>query len=144
MSTWETYKQTMVAPPTLASAARENDVATVAVLLARGADIEGRDARGYSPLMLAAYGGHAEVFDYLLDRGASPDGVDLAGNTILMGAAFKGHLAFVQRLLRDGADPHARNASGLDARAFALTFGRTEVVALLDAWTQSHPLSRAV
>lgn len=133
MTTWESYKQTMKAPATLWSAARDNDVASLASLLASGASIDEGDHRGYSPLMLAAYGGNLEAFEFLLAAGADPNGADHAGNSILMGAAFKGHLGLVRRLLAAGADPGARNASGLDARAFALTFGRAEVVALLDA-----------
>lgn len=132
MTPWETYKQTMVVPPSLWAAAKDNDLRAIAALLADGLDINGCDARGFSPLMLAAYAGSVEAFDYLLARGADPNGADAAGNTILMGASFKGHLPIVEKLLAAGADRTLKNGSGVDARGFALAFGRAEVVALLD------------
>lgn len=133
MSSWQTYKQTMIAPPSLGAAAKSNDVALLqALLAAEDADIDARDARGYSPLMLAAYSGSMEAFELLLARGADPNGTDLAGNSILMGAAFKGHVAMVSRLLERGADPTVTNASGLTALAFAVQFGRTEVIPLIE------------
>lgn len=132
MSSWDAYKQTMVQEPSLAAAARANDVVLLGALLERdGVEIDAQDARGYSALMLAAYCGHLEAAELLLSRGANPNGTDHAGNSILMGAAFKGHVALVRCLLRHGADPAVKNAAGLDAHGFALQFGRTEVLSLL-------------
>jgi ankyrin repeat protein len=131
-SKWESYKQTMVAPPTLQVAAKANDVLELARLLETGAAIDERDARGYSALMLAAYTGSAEAFTYLLQQGADPNSVDAAGNSVLMGAAFKGHLEMVQQLLAARVNPNARNHAGLTARDFAENFGRTAVAQLLN------------
>jgi hypothetical protein len=122
----------MTAPPSLWSAAKENDVAAIEALLADGLDINGCDHRGYSPLMLAAYAGNVEAFDTLIERGAEPNGADLNGNTILMGAAFKGYALIVERLLAAGADRSVKNASGVDARTLAVTFGRTQIVDIFD------------
>jgi ankyrin repeat protein len=137
MSTWEQYKETMAQPITLWSAAKTNDVGQLIRLLDAGADIDAGDGRGYAPLMLAAYAGHAAAVELLLGRGANPDSRDHAGNSVLMGVAWKGNLALVQRLLEAGADPTARNQHGIDVRGFAATFGRHEVVALIDAFIQS-------
>lgn len=135
---WQRYQQTMTAPPTLWAAARANDVAELARLLAADPQaIDARDHRGYAPLMLAAYAGHAEACALLLAQGADANTADLAGNTALMGAAFKGHVALVERLLAAGADPTLTNHAGQDARATALTFGRRDVVAVLDAFVAS-------
>ena len=139
MASWEDFKKTMVVPATLGTAAKENDVALLARLLADGADIDARDHRGYSALMLAAYSGHQEAFDFLLERGADPRSADLGGNSVLMGAAFKGHLDMVRKLLAAGADPLARNNAGLDASGFAANFGRTEVVAFLASFSGASP-----
>ena len=130
-SKWETYKQTMVVPASLWSAAKANDVSQLAQLLAAGAEIDERDARGYSALMLAAYSGNDAAFEYLLAHGADPNSVDAGGNSVLMGAAFKGHTRMVKQLLDAGADARHRNHAGLDARAFAENFGRSEVLGLL-------------
>jgi ankyrin repeat protein len=131
-SKWESYKQTMVVPPSLWSAAKANDVAELTRLLDAGADIDACDARGYSALMLAAYSGNGEAFEYLLSRGANPSSTDASGNSVLMGAAFKGHTAMVVQLLSAGASPHARNHAGLNARDFAEQFGRADVAKLLE------------
>jgi ankyrin repeat protein len=134
MSTWEQFKETMAQPVTLCWAAKNNDLALLSRLLEDGADIDARDGRGYSPLMLAAYAGHADAVALLLDHGADPDSCDHAGNSVLLGVAWKGNLPLVQRLLEAGADPTLRNQHGLDARGFATTFGRHEVVAIIDAF----------
>lgn len=133
VTSWEDYKQTMIGPATLWAAAKENDPIELARLLRAGADIDARDVRGYSALMLAAYAGNAEAFEFLLARGADPDTADNGGNSVLMGAAFKGHLDMVEKLLAAGTDWSAKNAAGLDARGFAVMFGRKEVVELFDA-----------
>jgi uncharacterized protein len=132
MSGWEEYKKTMVVGRSLWQAARENDVAAIESSLSEGSDIDARDPRGFSALMLAAYVGNAEAFDCLLAHGADPNSVDHAGNSILMGAACKGHVHFVKKLLGAGAARSATNAAGLDARAFALRFGRTDVLEIFD------------
>jgi ankyrin repeat protein len=122
----------MTVPTSLWATARANDVVQLARLLDEGWPIDERDARGYSPLMLAGYAGSMEAVELLLARGADPNTADLFGNTVLMGAAFKGFVKVVQRLLAAGANPAAMNVGGLDARGFALTYGRTEVFAILD------------
>ena len=136
MSAWEAYKQTMVVPSTLWSAAKRNDVAELSRLLAEGAPLEQCDARGYSPLMLAAYCGNVEAFDHLLAHGADPNSRDPAGNSVLMGAAFKGHAYMVTKLLTSGADPGLRNQAGLDAIDFATNFGRHDIAALLRSFVE--------
>ncbi len=133
MSGWDAFKKTMIEPSSLWAAAKQNDVAELERLLSVGAAIDERDARGYSPLMLAAYAGNTEAFDYLLARGADPNTADLAGNSALMGAAFKGHRSMVEKLLAAGADATAKNQAGLDAHAFAVSFGRAEIAPLLPA-----------
>jgi uncharacterized protein len=135
MTSWDEYKKTMEAPVTLWSAAKADDVVTLRRLLAAGAELDARDPRGYSPLMLAAYSGSRAAFDCLLAAGADPNSADDGGNSVLMGACFKGHVDLIHKLLAAGADLHAKNAAGVDAHGFAVMFGRTEVAALLQART---------
>jgi len=116
---------------TLWAAAKANDVAELERLLAEGAEIDAKDPRGYSPLMLAAYSGSEAALDFLLARGADPSSADPGGNTVLMGAAFKGYASMVEKLLAAGADPHAKSGTGLDAAGFAQMFGQHEIVLLL-------------
>jgi ankyrin repeat protein len=132
MRSWDEYKTTMTTPVGLWDAARANDTVELERLIAAGLDLEAKDSRGYSALMLAVYVGNLEATQLLLARGASPNSIDAAGNTTLMGASFKGHLKIVEALLDAGADLRSRNQSGADALQFATMFGRVEVVALLE------------
>jgi ankyrin repeat protein len=129
---WEAFKKTMTLAPNLWTAAKDDDVRTLHRLLRAGADIEAKDARGYSALMLAAYSGSVQAFEFLLACGADPNTSDASGNTVLMGAAFKGHGYFVAKLVAAGADLRTTNEAGMDARAFAANFGRANIVELLD------------
>lgn len=135
--TWKLSQYTVAASLTLWEAAKANNPAELVQLLDAGGQINERDHRGYAPLMLAAYAGSLEAVELLLARGADPNTEDLFGNTVLMGAAFKGHVAIVARLLAAGADPATTNHGGLDARGFALAFGRTDVFVLLQHCTHA-------
>jgi len=144
-STAWTQSQHPIAPPhSLWAAAKANNPGELARLLDAGWPIDERDQRGYAPLMLAGYAGNLEALDLLLARGADPNTVDLFGNTVLMGAAFKGHVAIVQRLLAAGADPATTNHGGLDARGFALAFGRPDVFSVLHQHTGRAEPRRAL
>ena len=123
MSNWEKYRQTMRAAPDLWSAAKSNDI-PVLMRLTRNEDINAKDGRGYSPLMLAAYSGSLEAAQLLLQVGADPNTADFAGNSALMGAAFKGNVFMVELLLAKGANPVLRNNAGMTALDFAVMFGR--------------------
>jgi ankyrin repeat protein len=126
MSNWERYKQTMRTAPDMWSAAKTNDIPALMRLI-RNSDVNAKDARGYSPLMLAAYSGSIEAAKLLLQVGADPDTAEFAGNSALMGAAFKGNVYMVDLLLAKGANPAARNKAGMTALDFAVMFGRTAV-----------------
>jgi ankyrin repeat protein len=128
---WTQHKPIAV-PRSLWAAAKADDVAQLAHLLDEGCSIDERDYRGYSALMLAGYAGNLDAVELLLSRGADPNTRDLFGNTVLMGAAYKGFAKVVQRLLLAGADLAATNYGGLDARGFALTYERTEVLAVIE------------
>lgn len=112
--------------------ARQGNVAGLRRLLELApAEVNSQDARGNSPLILAAYAGFAEAAEYLLENGARVDLRNEAKETALMGAAFRGNLAIVMMLLRHGANPDLENAKGLSALGIATLFGRAEVAKLL-------------
>nr|WP_086494125.1 ankyrin repeat domain-containing protein [Novosphingobium panipatense] len=113
----------------LFDAARLGRTDMISALLLAGADIEARDPKGYTPLILASYHGHLGATALLLDEEASIDQPDRSrGNTALMGAAFKGYEPITDLLLRRGADPNAPNHAGQTALMMASLFGRQEIV----------------
>jgi len=139
---WTQHKPIAV-PRSLWAAAKANDVVQLARLLEEGCPIDERDYRGYSALLLAGYCGNIDAVELLLFRGADPNTRDLFGNTVLMGAAYKGFAKVVQRLLLAGADLAATNYGGLDARGFALTYERTEVLAVIEQHVERIGAQRA-
>lgn len=107
--------------------ARQGDAALLAVI-DQGAPVDMQDAAGNTPIMLAAYHGHAELVRGLAARGADVDLANDRRQTPLAGAAFKGDTAVLQALLDAGADPAAGTPSARDTAAY---FGRQEIVDLL-------------
>lgn len=102
--------------------------------------VNSADSKGFTPLIIAAYGDHEAVVKHLLDAGANPDAHDTAGNTALMGASFKGYADVVKALITAGADVNLRNYQGAPALTFAATFGRLEVARLLLAHSADKEL----
>ncbi len=85
---------------------------TVAAMLAEGADVNATDARGKTPLMIAAYRGHTEIAALLIKAGAKLDRRDGIGNTALVYATYYAQLqpacrwlAIAKSLCEAGADP---------------------------------------
>lgn len=107
--------------------ARGGDLALLP-LIDQGVPVDMQDAAGNTPIMLAAYHGHAELVRGLAARGADVDLANDRRQTPLAGAAFKGDTAVVQALLDAGADPAAGTPSARDTAAY---FGRQEIVDLL-------------
>ncbi|KYG65747.1 hypothetical protein AZI86_01335 [Bdellovibrio bacteriovorus] len=116
--------------------ARYGNISKLSNYLSGGGDIEARNHRGHSLLMLSAYNGHSTATEYLLSQGADVDTVDLSGTSVLMRAAFKGHTEVVRVLLRSGADTSLKNHRDLTVMDFAQLFGRRSVLDLLPEGTR--------
>ena len=115
----------------LVYAARANDVETVKVLLAAGADINQTTGYGWSPLLVATQNRYYKLGSYLLDRGANPNLANKGGWTPLYLATDnrniesgdypvrKGdmdHLDFIKLLIAKGADVNARVKDSTETR----------------------------
>ncbi|MFC5955685.1 ankyrin repeat domain-containing protein [Streptomyces pratens] len=98
----------------LVAAAMFQEGGTVRALVRAGADPNGADAHGTTPLYAAAVGGAVEIVACLLDAGALPDveSRDLTDGTPLCAAAAWGHADVVRHLLAHGADPDLREDDG--------------------------------
>jgi len=100
----------------LTIAAQNGDAAEVRTLLARGADANGKDSHGLTPLVRAARQGSYDAAVALLDGGADPNLYDSVwtrpGWSPLMNAVHKSQSRIVKLLIDRGADVNARAADG--------------------------------
>ena len=97
-------------------AARINGTAVATLLIDRGMKVDVRDAKGRTPLMIAAISGRKEIAELLLLAGADPLAEEPTYyDTPLYVAAMNGHLGFVKMMLSRGVSvnfqkyPHRRN-----------------------------------
>lgn len=137
---------TLIGETALTVAAANGSTTTVSALLARGASPLAVNAKGLSPLMLAAREGHWGTAERLLQGtiSSSTDAVlddaltlldqrDPSGRTALMLAASEGHTNLIEMFLDKGTVLEAKDKEGLTALCWACVRGRlTSVQNLLD------------
>ena len=93
----------------LLHATEAGDVEQMATLLAQGADVEARNAHGWTALHIAAAGGDPAVVALLLQHGADVQAQSHIGTTPLDNASLRGgRKAVIDLLLAHGAQ--ARDA----------------------------------
>jgi cell wall assembly regulator SMI1 len=111
-----TVHHTLIFERTLiGTAAEEQQLAMVAFLLERGADVNAGEARGKrTPLYWSLWGEGRPiaVAEFLLKKGARADAMTEFDGTPLHGAAMWGNAAAVKLLLAHGADPSRKDAKG--------------------------------
>ena len=110
------------------SAARSGRTDMLQEFIAAGYDLNTRDGKGYTALILAAYNGRPETVELLIKNGADACAEDHRGNTALMGAIFKGELSIARTLLNTDCNPDQRNAAGQTPAMYAALFGRVELL----------------
>ena len=98
---------------------RQGGAKAISEALKRGADVNGRDPDGWSPLMLAAQWNNAEVVRVLLEAGAEVNALNPSGWSPLMLAAQWNGAEVVGLLARAGADVHTREGDGWTALMIA-------------------------
>lgn len=111
-------------------AALRGHLDTVAALVAAGAEI---DPVGWTPLIYAAFEGHAEIVRFLLtlDLDIDIDAQAANGMTALMAASRNGNLEIVQILLDHGADVNSVTHGNMTALGFAQAGKHADIVGLL-------------
>jgi ankyrin repeat protein len=87
--------------PPLVIAAEEGQIACVRRMLEAGADIEHRDALGFTALAQAVVKDRREVVKLLLERGADPLAPNRAGHTPAFIAGFRGDRDEIEAILED-------------------------------------------
>lgn len=110
------------------------DLTWMSFMLGKGANPNLRDARGQTPLVLAASAGFVEGVELLLGQGARVDDPDSAGETPLISAVHRKDVGLMRVLLKAGADPDRADNSGRSARDYArLTSGGRNLVDEIEA-----------
>jgi len=102
-------------------------------LIARGANVNARDAWDDTPLHRAAAAGQKESVELFLAKGAKVNAEGESGKTPLHDAARKGHEEVVGVLIAGGADLNARDGSGLTPLLRAVLKKHLKAVELLVA-----------
>ena len=112
-------------------AAKAGDIEVLSALLAAGADVDGRDARGWTALMHAVDAGQGPVTELLLVGPVDPDVRAPDGTTALFIAVSRGYPDIVVLLRNAGADPWLAGPNGRTAAQAARAGGNAAVVAAL-------------
>jgi len=107
-----------VMPHVFIGCASRGNLEAVRRSLLRGADVNCR-SREKTPLIVAAWHGHAETVELLIKSGADLDSVTLAGKSALLYAASNPETsseiqrATVMKLMAYGADPRLKDSDGV-------------------------------
>jgi ankyrin repeat protein len=112
----------------LIRAAEAGDEAAVKRLLAQGADVSVRDARGRTALVAATYGNRVEVARALIAGGADVNAQDDLRNSAFLLAGASGYLEILRLTLAAGADLKSTNRYGGTALIPACHYGHVETV----------------
>ncbi|GFO38862.1 ankyrin repeat and kh domain-containing protein 1, partial [Plakobranchus ocellatus] len=104
----------------------------VSLLLAKGADIEHRDKKFFTPLILSATAGHVDVVEILLDHGADIEAQsERTKDTALSLACSGGRYEVVELLLSRNANKEHRNVSDYTPLSLAASGGYVAIIKLL-------------
>jgi ankyrin repeat protein len=113
----------------LISAAAHGDLDIVNVLLARGADLNVKDKRGYTALSHAAEAMYEDVVDALLTHpDLDPNSRGLNSRPVLLAYVWRDSSDRVEKLLDHGADVNAQDADGDTALHGAAQTGNTGIM----------------
>ena len=100
------------------------DLVWMQFLVGKGANVNIRDARGTTPLVVAVDLGFVEGVDFLLGQGARVDDPNNTGETPLINAVHRRDIGMVRALLKAGGNPDRPDNSGRSARDYALLDGK--------------------
>ena len=111
----------------------ENDATAIQALLEMGVDVNAKDNRGGTALMIAVFKCPNIVLEALIDKGADVDSQTNTGTTPLMFAAEEGKSSTVKLLLSKRANVNLRNNDGWTALMLAVKYQHTDIIkALVD------------
>ena len=100
------------------------DLMWMQFLVGKGANVNIRDNKGTTPLVMAANLGFLEGVDFLISMGARVDEPNNTGETPLISAVHRRDVGLVRTLLKAGANPDRPDNSGRSARDYATLDGK--------------------
>lgn len=100
------------------------DLVWMQFLIAKGANVNARDAKGVTPLVVACNQNFLEGVEALIAKGARLDESNNAGETPLISAIHNRNIPLMRMLLKAGADPDRADNSGRSARDYAMLDGK--------------------
>ncbi len=100
------------------------DLTWMSFLVGKGANVNARNVRGVTPLMVASAMGFVEGVELLISYQARVDDPDATGETPLISAVHRKDVTMMRLLLKAGADPDRADNSGRSARDYATLNGR--------------------
>jgi len=112
----------------LIAAAKSGNVVAIQLAIEKGAEINGADIDGKTPLMWAAYTGQYSAVAALLAAGADMQARDKMGWTALHAAAWARRAPVVSLLLEQGAAADAKDLDDRTALMHAAQYGETAMV----------------
>lgn len=115
------------------------DLAWMEWLIAKGANVNARNNRGVTPLVMATNLGFIEGVELLIANGARVDETNNAGETPLITAVHNGNMPLIRILLKAGADPDRADNSGRSAREYARLGGNTSVLNVIASDAKLKP-----
>ncbi|CAI2162259.1 14518_t:CDS:2 [Funneliformis geosporum] len=116
----------------LYQAASLGNVEVVNILMNANANIESSNRENITPLIIAAYNGHADVCRELIDHGyANVNFQDSSSKTALLLASYEGHVETAKVLLARGASVYNSDKYGWTALMLAAFSNRVEMCRLL-------------
>lgn len=137
-------------PQGFLKSAEAGNHAAITLFLSCGLDVNTKDERGWTPLMISSFNGNEEIAELLIRGGADIEVRDNAGYGPMHWAAFNGYHTVIRLLLEKRADPNALSNFGWTPLMQAATRGHLVAAAQLiggranvnlaakDGWTALH------